>query len=67
MGGGTLDMDGYSEAVGSLTGTGTITSTASGTFTLTVGYDNTSPAVYSGTILAGSSTSFSLTKVEQAH
>jgi len=64
MNGGTLDMDGHSEAVGSITGTGsTITSTAAGTMTLTVGYDNTSPAVYSGTITIGSATNMILTKV----
>jgi len=63
MTGGTLDMDGNAQAVGSITGTGTsITSTASGTFSLTTGNDNTSTS-YSGTILVGSSTAFSLTKV----
>ena len=63
MGGGTLDMNGYTQAIGSLTGTGSITSNAAGTFALNVGYDNTSPAAYSGTILTGSSTAFSLNKV----
>ena len=62
--GGTLDMNGKALAVGSLTGTGgSITSNAAGTFALNVGYDNTSPAAYQGTILQGSATSFSLNKV----
>jgi len=63
MGGGTFDMNGFNEAVGSITGTGSITSTAAGNIALTAGNDNTSPAAYSGTILAGSSTSLGLTKV----
>ena len=61
--GGTLDMNGYSQAFGSLTGSGgIITSGAAGAVTLTIGNDNTSPAVYNGIIQNGSGT-ISVTKV----
>jgi autotransporter-associated beta strand protein len=48
---GTLDLNGYSESVGSITGAGTIDNTSSnaGTYTLTTGGDNTS-TTFSGTI-----------------
>ena len=51
MGGGTLNMGGHSQSFGSLTGSGTITTiTEPGAVPLTIGYSNTSPAAYSGTI-----------------
>ena len=62
MNGGTLDLNGWNEAVGSITGSSNITSNAAGSITLTAGYDNTSPAAYSGVISNGSGT-ISLTKV----
>ena len=58
MGGGTLDLHGNSQAFGSLTGSGTIT-TAGPACTLTIGYDGTSQAVFSGKLQH----SLSLTKV----
>ncbi|MBI5345710.1 MAG: autotransporter-associated beta strand repeat-containing protein, partial [Chlamydiae bacterium] len=54
MGGGTLDMGGFNQAFGSLTGSGTITSGSAGSITATFGFDNTSPAAYSGIIQNGS-------------
>ena len=58
---GTLDLGGFSQTVGSLTGSGTVTNSGA-TFpaTLTTGGDNTS-TTFSGTIQNGNST-FSLTK-----
>jgi|WetSurMetagenome_2_1015567.scaffolds.fasta_scaffold00144_3 hypothetical protein len=61
---GTLNLGNHNLTVGSLTGSGAI-SNSSGTasnVTLTVGSDNTSPAVYSGAISNGSATSVSLIK-----
>ncbi|NDE50338.1 MAG: hypothetical protein EB014_04615, partial [Actinobacteria bacterium] len=57
---GTLDLNGYSETVGSITGNGTITSSVSGTPTLTAGGNNTD-TTFSGVIQNGSGT-VSLTK-----
>jgi len=57
---GTLDMKGFSETVGSLSGTGVVTNTTATAETLTLGGDGTS-TTYSGTIIAGSG-STSLTK-----
>ncbi|NBQ10422.1 MAG: autotransporter domain-containing protein, partial [Betaproteobacteria bacterium] len=57
---GTLDLAGYSETIGSLSGVGTITSTAAGTPTLTV--TQGADATFSGVIQNGSATSVSLTK-----
>ena len=57
---GTLDMNGFSQAVGALSGSGTITSTASGTIGLTT--NSGTNTTFSGTYLVGSSTSDSLTK-----
>ena len=50
---GTLDMKGFSETVGSLSGIGVVTNTTATAETLTVGGDGTS-TTYSGTIIAGS-------------
>ncbi|NBP43117.1 MAG: hypothetical protein EBU65_03055, partial [Actinobacteria bacterium] len=52
---GTLDLNSYSETVGSITGSGTITSSATGTPTLTVGSNN-SDTTFSGVIQNGIST-----------
>ncbi|MBK7652284.1 MAG: hypothetical protein IPJ20_18450 [Flammeovirgaceae bacterium] len=41
----TLDLNGYSETVGSLAGSGTVTSNAGATMTLTAGGDNTSTSL----------------------
>jgi autotransporter-associated beta strand protein len=57
---GTLDMNGASETVGSIAGSGSITSAAAGTITLTAGGDNSSTS-FSGIISNGSAT-VSLTK-----
>jgi hypothetical protein len=57
----TLDLNGYSETVGSLAGIGTVTSNAGATMTLTAGGDNTS-TTFSGVIQNGSSTGVSLSK-----
>ncbi|MCE9553339.1 MAG: autotransporter-associated beta strand repeat-containing protein [Planctomycetes bacterium] len=45
VGGKTLDLGGFSNSIGSLTGAGNVTL---GAATLTVGNDNTSPAAFSG-------------------
>ncbi|NCV08504.1 MAG: hypothetical protein EBW51_07945, partial [Actinobacteria bacterium] len=58
---GTLDLNGYSETVGSIAGAGTITSSSSGTLTLTAGSNNSS-TTFSGIIQNGSATSVALTK-----
>jgi autotransporter-associated beta strand protein len=61
---GTLDMANKNLTVGSLTGSSNITN-STGTaadVVLTVGSDNTSPALYSGVISNGTSTSAALTK-----
>jgi fibronectin-binding autotransporter adhesin len=52
---GTLDLNSYSETIGSLAGSGTVTSSAAGTPTLTLGGDNTS-TTFSGAIQNGSGT-----------
>jgi len=52
---GTLDLGGFSNAIGSLAGTGTVTSGAAGAVTLTTNGDNTSTA-FSGVIQDGSGT-----------
>jgi autotransporter-associated beta strand protein len=52
---GTLDLGGFSNAIGSLAGTGTVTSSAAGAVTLTTNGDNTSTA-FSGVIQDGSGT-----------
>jgi len=57
----TIDLNGYSETVGSLSGSGTVTSNAGTTMTLTAGGDNTSTS-FSGVIQNGSSTGVSLYK-----
>lgn len=66
MDGGTLDMGGFDQALGSLTGTGLITTSAAGagdaTLNLSVGNNDSSPAAYSGVIEDGSGT-VDLTKV----
>ncbi|QDC95766.1 filamentous hemagglutinin N-terminal domain-containing protein [Candidatus Methylopumilus universalis] len=58
---GSLDLNGFSEAIGSLSGAGTITSSGSGTLTITIGADNSSTS-FSGVIEKGSATSLALTK-----
>ena len=59
--GGTMDLGGFNETIGSLTGGGTVTSSAAGTPILTTGADNSS-TTFSGTIQNGSATSVGLTK-----
>jgi autotransporter-associated beta strand protein len=58
---GTLDLNGKVETVGSLAGSGTITSGAAGTPILAAGGNNTS-TTFSGIIQNGSATSVGLTK-----
>jgi fibronectin-binding autotransporter adhesin len=58
---GTFDLAGFSETVGSLAGNGSVTSSATGTLTLSFGGDNTS-TLFSGVIGNGSATSVALTK-----
>ena len=57
----SLDIAGYSQSLGSLSGAGTITSSGSGTLTITIGADNSSTS-FSGVIEKGSATSLALTK-----
>lgn len=59
---GILDLNNFSDAIGSLTGTGTVRSSVAGNPVLTTGNDNTS-TIFSGVIQNGSATSVSLTKV----
>ncbi len=57
-----FDMNGFSPTIGSLAGSGgTVTSTVTGTLTLTAGGDNTS-TTYAGIIQNGTATSVALTK-----
>ncbi|MCX6245939.1 MAG: autotransporter-associated beta strand repeat-containing protein [Bacteroidetes bacterium] len=60
---GTFDLNGNSETVGSLAGSGTgiVTSSAAGNLTLTAGGDNSTTS-YSGIIQNGTATSIALTK-----
>jgi fibronectin-binding autotransporter adhesin len=58
---GSLDLNGFSETIGSLSGAGTITSSTSGTVTITIGADNASTS-FTGVIEKGSATSLALTK-----
>jgi len=60
--GATLDLRGFTETLGSISGGGTITSSTAGTPTLTVGGDNSSPT-FAGVIQNGSATSVALIKV----
>jgi fibronectin-binding autotransporter adhesin len=53
--GATLDLNGFSETLGSLAGGGTVTSGAAGSLTLTAGGDNTS-TIFSGVLQNGSGT-----------
>jgi autotransporter-associated beta strand protein len=57
----TLDLNGNSETVGSISGSGTITSSSAAAVTLTVGGDNLNTN-FSGLIQNGSSTGVSLSK-----
>ncbi len=57
---GTFDLAGFSETVAALSGTGTITSSASGNLTLTAG--DATNTTFSGVIENGSATSVALTK-----
>ncbi len=57
----TFDLKGFSETIGSLASAGTVTSSAAGTITLTLGGNNSNTS-YSGIIQNGSATSVSLTK-----
>ncbi len=59
---GTLNMNGFNEIVGSLAGSGTVTSSAVGSPTLTVGGDGSS-TTFSGIIQNGSATSVGVIKV----
>ena len=52
---GTLDLGGFSDTIGSLSGGGTVTSSAAGSVTLTAGGDNTS-TTFSGIVQDGSGT-----------
>jgi autotransporter-associated beta strand protein len=58
--GATLDMNGFSDTIGSLAGAGTVTSSAAGAVTLNAGGNNTSTA-FSGVIQNGAGT-LALTK-----
>jgi autotransporter-associated beta strand protein len=49
--GATFNLGGFSQSIGSLTGSGNVTTTGNtGIDTLTVGFDNTSPPAFSGVI-----------------
>ncbi len=58
---GTFDMGGFNETVASLSGAGTVTSSASGNMILNLG--NATSTTYSGVIQNGSATSLALTKI----
>jgi autotransporter-associated beta strand protein len=58
---GIFDLAGFSETVGSLAGSGTVTSSLTGTLTLTAGGDNSNTS-FSGIIQNGLATSVALTK-----
>ncbi len=58
---GTFDLNGNNETVGSIAGSGTITSGAAGSMTLTSGGDN-SDTIFSGVVQNGSGTAVALTK-----
>ncbi len=62
---GTLNLGGFSQTIGSLTGSGAVTTAGStGTAVLTVGTDNTSPGTYSGYISdSGSGQTLGISKV----
>lgn len=62
---GVLDLAGANESIGSLAGTGTVTSSVAGTIVLTVGGNNTS-TTFSGILENGSATSVGLTKIGTA-
>lgn len=57
----TLDLAGFGQEIGALSGDGSVTSSAHGTITLQIGGDNAS-ATFSGTIANGSATSLAVTK-----
>ena len=48
--GGTLQLNGFSQSIGSLTGGGVVTDNSSTSATLTVGNDDTSPAAFYGVL-----------------
>jgi fibronectin-binding autotransporter adhesin len=48
--GGTLQLNGFSQSIGSLTGGGIVTDNSSTSASLTVGNDNTSPAAFYGVL-----------------
>jgi fibronectin-binding autotransporter adhesin len=58
---GTLDLNGFSETIGSLAGAGTMTSTVAGAILLTTGGNNAATTTFSGLIQDGAGT-LSLTK-----
>ena len=60
---GTLDLNGYSPTLGGLAGSGTVTSTAAGSITLSAG-NNDQSSTFSGVIQNGSVEPLALTKVE---
>ena len=60
--GATFDMGNNSQQVGSISGSGTIRSSSSGSYTLTIGSDN-SNTTFSGLLENGSATSMILTKL----
>jgi autotransporter-associated beta strand protein len=58
----TLDLNGFNNAIGSLSGTGTVINSGSSNATLTVGGNNVS-SVFSGVLEDGSAATLALTKV----
>ncbi len=64
--GGTLQLNGFSQSIGSLTGGGIVTNNSSTSVTLTVGNDGTSPAAFYGVLsdtTASNTGTLALTKV----
>jgi len=57
----TLDLNGFSNAIGSLSGSGVVTNSGTAAAALTVGYDNTN-TVFGGTLVDGTS-ALQLTKI----
>ena len=57
----SLDLDGFSQSIGTLSGNGIVTSSASGSITLTLG-SNGGTGTFSGTIKNGSAAAVAITK-----
>ncbi|MBV9874013.1 MAG: autotransporter domain-containing protein [Verrucomicrobia bacterium] len=61
--GATLDLNGFSNLIGSLTGNGSVINSATTTVTLTVGKDNSKGDIFSGIIGQNNASNISLIKI----